>query len=70
MDEQATLRVSVVSNRDPRVLPALRDSAYLQYDGDELVRVTAGSLDHPGYVRPNGHYGVESRLPRANARPS
>lgn len=39
---------------------------YLQYDGDELIRVTAGSLDHPEGVRPTGHYGVESRLPWAN----
>lgn len=35
---------------------------YLQYDDDELIRVTAGSLDYPGQVRPTQHYGVESRL--------
>ncbi|MBB2674967.1 UNVERIFIED_ORG: hypothetical protein GGE44_004549 [Rhizobium esperanzae] len=35
---------------------------YLQYDGDELIRVTAGSLDHPERIQPAGHYGVESRL--------
>ncbi|ULR46354.1 GFA family protein [Rhizobium sp. K102] len=35
---------------------------FLQYDGDELIRVTAGSLDHPDRIRPAGHYGVESRL--------
>ncbi|MBX4927295.1 hypothetical protein ABID08_006599 [Rhizobium binae] len=35
---------------------------YLQYDGDALIRVTAGSLDNPERIRPAGHYGVESRL--------
>ncbi|WP_183782198.1 GFA family protein [Rhizobium sp. BK456] len=35
---------------------------YLQYDNDELIRVTVGSLDYPERVRPSGHYGVESRL--------
>ncbi|MHC2529736.1 hypothetical protein ACVIEM_006883 [Rhizobium leguminosarum] len=35
---------------------------YLQYDDDELIRVTVGSLDYPGRVRPSGHHGVESRL--------
>ncbi|MBY5840463.1 GFA family protein [Rhizobium leguminosarum] len=35
---------------------------YLQYDGDELIRVTVGSLDHPEKIDPAGHYGVENRL--------
>ncbi len=35
---------------------------YLQYDGDELIRVTVGSLDRPEKISPAGHYGVESRL--------
>lgn len=35
---------------------------FLQYDGDDLVRLTAGSLDHPERIQPAGHYGVESRL--------
>ena len=35
---------------------------YLQYDGDQLIRVTVGSLDSPESIRPAGHYGVESRL--------
>ncbi|NKL79135.1 GFA family protein [Rhizobium leguminosarum] len=35
---------------------------YLQYDGDELIRVTVGSLDHPEKIDPAGHYGAESRL--------
>ncbi|WP_432350137.1 GFA family protein (plasmid) [Shinella yambaruensis] len=39
---------------------------FLQYDGDDLVRLTAGSLDHPERIQPAGHYGVESRLPWAD----
>ncbi|MBX4858854.1 GFA family protein [Rhizobium sophorae] len=39
---------------------------YLQYDGDDLIRVTVGSLDHPEKINPSGHYGVESRLKWAN----
>jgi hypothetical protein len=35
----------------------------LNYDDDDFIRLTAGSLDHPELVRPEGHYGVESRLP-------
>jgi hypothetical protein len=61
--QRVTLRVPVVSHRDARVLPECGTPLYLQYDGDDLIRVTAGSLDRPEYVRPNGYYGVESRLP-------
>ena len=35
---------------------------FLQYDGDDLIRITAGLLDHPERARPRGHYGVEGRL--------
>ncbi|UVC12483.1 GFA family protein (plasmid) [Rhizobium sp. TH2] len=42
---------------------------YLQYDDDELIRLTAGSLDHPEGIRPAGHYGVESRLAWADNGP-
>lgn len=35
---------------------------FLQYDDDDLIRVTAGSLDHPELIEPQGHYGIESRL--------
>ena len=35
---------------------------FLQYDDDDLIRLTAGSLDHPEKISPAGHYGVESRL--------
>ncbi|TCU31098.1 hypothetical protein EV130_101674 [Rhizobium azibense] len=42
---------------------------FLQYDGDELIRLTAGSLDHPERIRPAGHYGVESRLRWAECGP-
>jgi len=35
---------------------------YLQYDGDELIRLTVGSLDRPADIFPSGHYGVESKL--------
>jgi hypothetical protein len=44
-------------------------SLFLRYDGDELIRLTAGSLDHPEGIRPAGHYGVESRLRWAECGP-
>lgn len=36
---------------------------FLSYDGDAFIRLTVGSLDHPELVRPEGQYGMESRLP-------
>ncbi|AJD45916.1 GFA family protein [Rhizobium sp. SEMIA 4085] len=42
---------------------------FLRYDGDELIRLTAGSLDHPERIRPAGHYGIESRLRWAECGP-
>lgn len=42
--------------------PICGSPLFLQYDDDDLVRVTAGSLDGPQAIRPAGHYGVESRL--------
>ena len=42
---------------------------FLQYDNDDLVRVTAGSLDRLENVQPTGHYGVESRVSWADIGP-
>jgi hypothetical protein len=36
---------------------------FLNYDDDAFIRLTVGSLDHPELVRPEWHYGVESRVP-------
>ncbi|WP_281033422.1 GFA family protein [Rhizobium leguminosarum] len=41
---------------------------YLQYDDDELILVTAGSLDYPERARPTEHCGVENRLGWADCR--
>jgi hypothetical protein len=34
---------------------------FLQYDNDDLIRLTAGSLDRPQDITPAGHYGVDTR---------
>jgi len=44
------------------VCPNCETPLYLQHDGDELIRVTVGSLDHPEQIQPAGHHGIESRL--------
>jgi hypothetical protein len=43
--------------------PQCGSPLFLRYDGDGLVRLTGGTLDHPELVVPQYHYGVESRLP-------
>jgi hypothetical protein len=35
-------------------------------DAEENLAVTAGSLDDPSGVKPDHHYGIESRLPWAD----
>jgi hypothetical protein len=35
-------------------------------DNDKLVSLTAGSLDDPSVLKPDHHYGIESRLPWAD----
>ncbi|WP_223218402.1 GFA family protein [Rhizobium wenxiniae] len=39
---------------------------YLHYDDDSIIRLPVGSLDRPERITPQGHYGVESRLPWAD----
>lgn len=39
---------------------------YLDYDNDDKLRLTVGSLDYPEQVVPESHYGIESRLPWVN----
>jgi hypothetical protein len=43
--------------------PACGTPLFLDYDGDEYLRLTVGSLDNPESVAPEWHYGIESRLP-------
>ena len=33
------------------------------FEADEPVAVSLGSLDHPEDLRPEGHFGVESKVP-------
>ena len=56
----AVFRSSPIATRG--FCPECGTPLFLQYDDDDLIRVTAGSLDHPERIEPAGHYGVESRL--------
>lgn len=38
------------------------------FEADEPIAVTVGSLDHPEYLRPEGHFGIESNVPWFNIR--
>ncbi len=38
------------------------------FERDEPIAVTLGSLDHPEDLRPEGHFGVESKVPWFNVR--
>ena len=38
------------------------------FEEDEPIAVTLGSLDHPEDLRPEGHFGVESKVPWFNVR--
>jgi hypothetical protein len=42
--------------------PECGSPLFLQYEDDDLIRLTVGSLDHPERILPTGHYGIESRL--------
>lgn len=59
-EEPAIYRSSPIATRG--FCPSCGSPLFLQYDDDDLIRVTAGSLDRPEDIRPAGHYGVESRL--------
>ena len=56
----ARFRSSPIAERG--FCPKCGSPLFLQYDGDDLVRLTGGTLDQPQDIRPAGHYGVESRL--------
>mgnify|MGYP000285292272 CR=1 FL=1 len=56
----AVYRSSPIATRG--FCPECGSPLFLQYDDDELVRLTVGSLDNPESIHPAGHYGVESRL--------
>ena len=66
-EQPSEFRSSPIATRG--FCPQCGTPLYLQYDDDELIRVTVGSLDHPDDIRPAGHYGVESRLSWANIDP-
>lgn len=38
------------------------------FETDEPIAVTLGSLDHPEDLRPEGHFGVESKVPWFNVQ--
>lgn len=63
----AVFRSSPIATRG--FCPECGTPLFLQYDGDDLIRMTAGSLDHPERIEPGGHYGVESRLRWADIGP-
>ena len=63
-DKPAVYRSSPIATRG--FCPTCGSPLFLQYDDDDLIRVTAGSLDRPEDIHPAGHYGVESRLPLAD----
>lgn len=56
----AVYRSSPIAKRG--FCPECGSPLFLQYDDDDVIRLTAGTLDHPERVSPSGHYGVESRL--------
>jgi hypothetical protein len=56
----AVFRSSPIATRG--FCPQCGSPLFLQYDDDDLIRLTAGSLDTPDRIRPAGHYGVESKL--------
>jgi hypothetical protein len=58
--QPAVYRSSPIATRG--FCPECGSPLFLQYDNDNLIRVTAGSLDRPEDVRPAGHYGAESRV--------
>lgn len=59
--EPAAYRSSPIAVRG--FCPHCGTPLYLNYDRDYYLRLTVGSLDDPGRVTPEGHYGIESRLP-------
>nr|CAD6409150.1 GFA family protein [Rhizobium sp. Q54] len=63
MDRVPAGRLSLFPHRRTRLLPGLRQPPVSRYDDDGRIRLTGGSLDHPELIRPQYHYGVESRLP-------
>lgn len=66
-DKPAAYRSSPIATRG--FCPTCGSPLFLQYDNDDLIRLTAGSLDRPQDIRPAGHYGVESRISWAEIGP-
>jgi hypothetical protein len=63
-EKPAVYRSSPIATRG--YCPDCGGPLYLQYDDDDRIRLTAGSLDHPERITPTGHYGIESRVPWAD----
>lgn len=38
------------------------------FEADEPIAIAVGSLDHPEDLRPEGHFGIESKVPWFNIR--
>jgi hypothetical protein len=60
-DKPSVYRSSPIATRG--FCPDCGSPLFLNYDRDAFIRLTLGSLDHPEQVQPEGHYGIESRLP-------
>ncbi len=63
-DRPAIYRSSPIAVRG--FCPDCGSPLLLDYDGDAYLRLTVGSLDQAEQVEPEGHYGIESRLPWVN----
>ncbi|ASW09711.1 GFA family protein [Rhizobium sp. CNPSo 4039] len=56
----AVYRSSPIAERG--FCPICGSPLFLHYFDDDVLRITAGTLDDPDRIAPAGHYGVESRL--------
>lgn len=56
----ASYRSSPIATRG--FCPNCGTPLYLQYDDDDRIRVTVGSVDQPDVFAPQSHYGIEGRL--------
>lgn len=60
-EEPAVYRSSPIAERG--FCPDCGAPLFLRYDHDRRMRMTVGSLDRADLIKPEGHYGIESRLP-------
>lgn len=62
MGSRTARSLSLFADRQARFLSDCGTPLFLKYDDDDVIRMTAGSLDRPDLIQPQGHYCVESRL--------